>query len=252
MFRANCVAIQGRLEEGRSENQRGIELARAYDDTESLGWAHMQAVNIARLDGELSGAVAHGKQAVEIAERIGDAFSRAIAPSFLGMAYVSTGEAAAAIPHLERSLEIGRERRTALEFMPWTLSLLAEALAAVGDGGRARAVGEESLALTTERGTAGTELNARRALARVLMAAEGAAAGDEIETRLRESISISERIGARGEALQARMDLARLAALRGDESARRRALEEARALAEEIAATGHARRLAEELAEAVA
>jgi class 3 adenylate cyclase/tetratricopeptide (TPR) repeat protein len=252
IFRANLLAILGRVQEGRAEIERGIDLTRAYDDTESRGWGHMNVANIARLSGETEGAVAHGQQAVEIAERLGDAFSRTIAPTFLAMAHMINGQHAEALPYLERSAEIARERRTALEFIPWTLSFLGEALAALGEGRRAREAVDEALALSVERGSAPSEWTARRALARVLMASEGAAASEQIEAELRESIAIAERLGARAEVLQGRMDLARLAELRGDESGRRRALEDARSLAEEIGATGHVHALAEEMAKAAA
>jgi class 3 adenylate cyclase/tetratricopeptide (TPR) repeat protein len=252
MFRANMLAILGRMEEARAEIERGIEMARAYDDTESRGWAHMNAVNIARLTGETEAAIAHGQQTVEIAERLGDAFSRAAAPTFLAMAHVINGEHSEAIPYLERSDEIIRDRHTALEFHPWTLAFLGQALAAVGECERAHQAAEESLALADERQALGSKCSAHFALAKVLMACEGATAEAEIEAQLREAIALAERLEARGEELQGRMELAELARLRGDESGRRRALEEAGKLAEQVGATGHARHLAEELAEVAA
>jgi tetratricopeptide (TPR) repeat protein len=203
---------------------------------------------LAYFTGDSQAAYAHAQGSLEIAERIGDAFSRAVAPTFLGMAHVISGEYAEAIPHLERSDEIIRERRTALEFQPWTLSFLAEALAGVGELDHARAAGEDALELATVRAQAALEANARCALARVLLAGGDPGAGDEIARLLAEAIAIADRIGARSENLQARMDLVRLADLRGDERGRQRALEDTRSLAEEIGATGHARRLAAELA----
>jgi class 3 adenylate cyclase/tetratricopeptide (TPR) repeat protein len=245
MFRANLLALVGRIPEAQKEIERGIEIARAYEDTESLGWAHMNAVNIARLSGEDAGAVAHGQQAVEIAERIGDAFSRAAAPSFLGMAHVISGEPADALPHLERSDEIIRERRTGMELQPWVLSFLAEALARVGELDRATETARFALDLASQRGQWPSELLAHRATARVLLAAGDPGTADEIERLLLESMSLADRIDSPAETLQGRIDLVRLAELRSDESARMRALEAARALAKEIGATGHARRLAE-------
>ena len=100
-----------------------------------VGWSHMWAAWLAYFTGEPEAALAHAQQALEIAERIGDSFSRAWAWFWLGLAERMRGEWRRAIEAIERSLAIARERRTAVEGDAWRLALLGEAYLGLGDRG---------------------------------------------------------------------------------------------------------------------
>ena len=80
---------------------------------------------------------------LEIAERIGDSFSRSWAWLWLGQAEQMRGEWRQAIEALERSLAISRERRSAVEGDALRLAMLSESYLGLGDAERARALAEE-------------------------------------------------------------------------------------------------------------
>jgi hypothetical protein len=155
-----------------------------------------------------------------------------------------------AIEALERSLTISRERRAAVEGDALRLALLGESYLGLGDGERARGLVEEGLALAHARGQPALEAHARLALARVLLGSAGPAARAEIEAALARALELA--LGMAGKAYEplVHVELAELARQSGDQEAHERELREAHRLFTEIGATGHAERLAGELAPA--
>ena len=112
---ANCLitkggflAPMGRFEAARTMLERGMNMAREQGDIENMGWGHMWSTWLAHLSGDPEGAHAHAQQSLQIAERIGDAFSRAYAWLWVGMAEVMRGEWAQARDAVERSLELAK------------------------------------------------------------------------------------------------------------------------------------------------
>jgi hypothetical protein len=95
---------------------------------------------VLRLRGDLPGARAHGRLAVELAEERGSAFSRVEAAAFLGAAELAAGDLTAATSVLEGGLALARQRRTALWYEPRILATLADARLAAGDRSGARAL----------------------------------------------------------------------------------------------------------------
>jgi len=93
---------------------------------------------VSRLRGDLPGALAHGRRAVELAVERGSAFSRVEAGAFLGAAELAAGDVAAATRVLEGALALARKLRTALWYEPRILATLAEAHLAAGDRSGAR------------------------------------------------------------------------------------------------------------------
>lgn len=248
-FRAFALAFLGRIGEAGEEVERGIELARRYGDDETRGWAHMLFVNIARLGGETDGVLAHATHAVEIAERIGDGFSRALAQQWLGVAHLIEGRPGEAAAAFERSLAIARERGTGLEYEPFCLSMLARAVLESDEADRALAYADQAVELAQGRGLEAIAGGCRRTRAQVLLRT-GTGSDAQIEADLMWALDHNRLLGARGEETETRVGLAELARRRGDESGRRRELEEAHALASEMGAEGWAKRLEAELAAA--
>ncbi len=97
-------------------------------------------------------------------------------------------------------------------------------------------------------GTRFWELGAQLALAEVLLRVEGANVRARIEEALKRAEALVDETG--GEVMRPALCLyhAELARLRGDEAARTNKLREAHRLYTETGATGHAERLARELA----
>jgi hypothetical protein len=99
---------------------------------------------VLRLRGDLPGALAHGRLAVELSEERGNPFSRVEAAAFLGAAQLAAGDAATAATTLSRALGLARTRRTALWYEPRILATLADARLTGGDRSGARALVAEA------------------------------------------------------------------------------------------------------------
>src|SRR5256886_12126830 len=100
-FKGFVLVILGELEEARKLIEQGRKIAREQGDIEVVGWSHMWSAWLAYVQGEPEATLGHGQQALEIAERIGDSFSRAWAWLQLGLAERMRGE-------WERSIEADR------------------------------------------------------------------------------------------------------------------------------------------------
>src|SRR5207249_5382980 len=147
-----------------------------------------------------------------------------------------------AIDAIERSAEITRERRTAVEVDAWRLALLGESHLGLGDGQRARRLVEEALQVAQARGQPLIETFASLALARVLLG-YGKAARAEVEAALTRVLALTTGEGAKGFEPFVHAEFAELARQCGDEEKRERELREAHRLFTEIGASGHAERL---------
>jgi tetratricopeptide (TPR) repeat protein len=124
-YRGHTAESRAALEQlAADERDRGLT---ALYGTE--GWLS----DVLRLQGDIAGALAHGRRAAELAEEHGSPFSRVEAAMFLGAAELAAGRALHAIPALESALELARSRRTALWYEPRLLAALAEARCATGD-----------------------------------------------------------------------------------------------------------------------
>jgi class 3 adenylate cyclase len=162
----------GYPEEAAASLEHSLQAAREQGDPETEGWAHIGHVWLARLTGDVEIAPAHATHAYEIAERIGDGFSRVWATAYLGLARLLVGETAGAVASLERSIELGREARTALEAESERLAWLAQALLGEGECAAALQVARESVRIGTERGNEGMLADCYRVLAEALLASE--------------------------------------------------------------------------------
>ena len=140
------------MEEARKAIAEGTELCRRWD-REALGWSNTFSVSLAAWGGEPPGpdTLVHGRRAVEIAEEIGDAFSRIVAYSWLSLAHNLVGDSEEAMQVADHCLGMIAERGAGLEFEPTVRGVRAEAFRAQGD--LDEAVEEGELALRLVRGT---------------------------------------------------------------------------------------------------
>ena len=225
-----------------------MKLAREQGDIETVGWGHMWSTWHAYFTGEPESALGHAQQALEIAERIGDAFSRAWAWFFLGLGELMRGEWRQAIEALDRSLAMARERRTSVEGDSFRLGLLGEAHLGLGDAERARGLAEQGLEIVQERDQPVAEAFASLALARILLSSGGQAARGEIAAALERALELARQTETKSLEPLVHVELAELERQGGDEAGRERELREAHRLFTEVGATGHAERLAGKLA----
>ncbi len=244
MWRARALGYLGRLEEGRREMAEQIGLATRHD--ESLRNALSSAAQLAWLAGDRASTLSHAQRELEVAEALGTAAGRAAARAWLGAAHVQQGEWQQAIEVLEHGLAIARQGGRQHE--SYALTHLARARLGSGDVARARETALEAVALTSKRGHRVWESHARIALARVLRESDGAAARSAVEAELDRAEALIHEMDARAIAPFVHEERARLARLLEDEPGFERELREAHRLFGEVGATGHAERLAKELA----
>jgi class 3 adenylate cyclase/tetratricopeptide (TPR) repeat protein len=248
-FKGGALVNLGRLEEARNLIEGGMKIAGEQGDVESVGWCHMWHAWLDYARGDSTATLAHAQKALEIAERIGDSFSRAWAWLWVGFAQRLGGDWQRAIEATERSLRTARERRVAIEGDPFRLAVLAESYLGLGQAQRARDLAEEGLMIARERGQPSFEGLAALALARVLLSSSGGAGGKEIEDVLSSALERLTATGQRGLEPMVHVELAELARQRGDEEQWERELREAHRLFTEIGATAHTERIADQLSQ---
>ena len=202
-YLGNAAEAQASLEALRADEKEG--------GLEALYGTHGFLCEVLRLRGDLPGALAHGRRAVELAEARGSPFSRVEAAAFLGAAALAAGDVATATSALEAALGLARQRRTALWYEPRILATLAEARLAAGDRSGARALLAEARE-PVERGR-GWRLSACDVeLARVrLLASEPAPDRIAVERALESLDALAAELGADPYRRMAALERARLA-----------------------------------------
>ena len=199
MMRGVILTNMGYPEEAAPMYEGALGAAAEHGDHETETWTHMNYVALARTTGQKELALGHATQAYQLAERIGDAFSRIWALYNLGYARLMVGETGEAITALERSIELGREARTGLEQESLRVAGLSEALLGAGDRGRALDAAEESVRLARERGNEGILAVCYRVLAEALLASGGPGKVAAAQEALERATAAAEATGFRAE-----------------------------------------------------
>ncbi len=198
-MRGMILINMGHLEESASELDCALLVAQEQEDLENQGWTHCMYVVLAYFTGEIETVLSHATQGYEIAERIGDAFSRMYALYCLGAARLMLGESDEAIVTIERSIELGRETRTGLEFEALRFAGLSEALLSAGDHQRALDAARESVTLARERGNKAALATCCRVLAEALLAGDGPDKVAMATDALDQATAAAEATGARAQ-----------------------------------------------------
>ena len=103
-----CVFDPLGLDDGLALFERAVVLARSLDDVQTLARAEYWLTYIAYAMGDMRIAVAHGEQALALAERGGDARLAAQVRATLGQALAAAAEYPRALPLLEQSVDLKR------------------------------------------------------------------------------------------------------------------------------------------------
>jgi class 3 adenylate cyclase/tetratricopeptide (TPR) repeat protein len=254
LARANALEHLGRLD----ECEAALERFRALGDgpRSPSDWSrnvHTHALvraTLALARGDAPQSLRAALDFGALAERTGSPWAAIVSQFTLGRAELLAGRAQAAREAFERSLDAARQRGLALESEGEQLAALAEAEAGCGDAERARRSAEEAVAVSQRLGTRFREVYAHAALARALLTAASAGSGAARERIASELDRAELLVGETGGAV-ARPGLlllrAELAERSGDAAGRQAALREARRLALEMGARGHAERIASHL-----
>jgi class 3 adenylate cyclase/tetratricopeptide (TPR) repeat protein len=205
-------------------------LARARDDRGRLGRVLAQMTAVLRLMGDLDGAIAAGRQALELAAALGDRALQAHASSTLGHAYRATGDNRQAADLLRRSVEAtDRESSTSsLSLRVESQAWLARIVSDLGDFAEGRRHGEEALHLATRVGSANTPIIAHRDLGHLYLTQGDLEPAVQV---LEHGLALCRTAGNRVSFLPLAGDLGYAFALQGR-------LEEGRALLEEAVSAG--------------
>jgi predicted ATPase/class 3 adenylate cyclase len=246
--RASMLTRVGRLAEAEQVAHAALALSREYRaanwEADSLGISSF----IARSRGDVGEAQRAAREMLEVAARIGSPLWTSIATLTSGWVHALAGDWSAAIEALELGLAVAREAGVPIDPEGLALSTLSHAYLEVGDLERARSAADEALACAERKQNREDRIGASLALARLRLHTEGAPARDAVAALLDGVDPLIQETGNYVYApavSELRADLARAT---GDESGRERALEEALHLYTDMKATGHAERIAAQLA----
>jgi tetratricopeptide (TPR) repeat protein len=167
---------------------------------------------------------------------------------WLGVAHLRESAFEPAIERIERALSRARESRTSLHLEAQMIAYLAEATLGSGDNRRARELALEAVARASSQGARIHECQAQIALARALCTGQRPDRADAVRAALDRARDLAESTGARFFEPQIHEVSAEFARELGNETHYERDLREAHRLYTEMGATGHAERLARELA----
>ena len=252
-FRAGPLIALGRMGEARRAIAEGTELCRRWD-RESLGWSNTFSVALAAWGGERPSpdTLVHGRRAVEIAEEIGDAFSRIVGYSWLGLAHNLVDDHVEAMRVADHCLEMIAERGAGLEFEPTVHGIRAEAYGAQGDLDEAVEEGELAMRLAEERGINSIGPRTRNALAEILLDREAPGDIERAGELLVEAERSARDLSARPDVARALHQRARLCAILGDHDGRESLLTDALEMSREMDARGLIEQIEADLGERAA
>ncbi len=236
-FRASVLARLGRLGEAAAALDRSISIARRRNESETLVWALSLSTQLPWLAGEPVDP-AESAEAVQIAEDTGNITGLVLALRASAVAHLATGNAASAVAACERALDEGRRNRSGLFEEAPVVAALARARLALGDAAGAASAAQEAVDLARAQGAHVTE--AQVLLARGYVGRSVGAPADQVRADLQAALAVIEESGARVFVPFVHEELARLD---GDADA----LARAEGMFEAIGATGHARRVRQEL-----
>jgi tetratricopeptide (TPR) repeat protein len=162
------LAIDIRLALGRALTQLGAHgrhlvllgeaetLARALDDRARLGRVLSSMALALRITGDLDGAMAASRQALDLAVALGDGALQAEAAHYLGHAYDAIGDFVRAAELLRRIVEAANRQfdtpSTDVRTLSQSQALLARTLGTLGAFAEGRRHAEEALRLATREG----------------------------------------------------------------------------------------------------
>jgi class 3 adenylate cyclase/tetratricopeptide (TPR) repeat protein len=245
--RTQGLLYLGRFEEAAQSADETRRAAQAAGELEVEGWLEFVVTRATYYSGETASGLEHARRSLEIAEKVDNESSRTLSYAALGIAHLGVGEPGEAREALQTSIAIARENLSQLAFVPESLAFLSMANLALGDPEEARALASEAIGLARDGGCRYVEPLAQLALSAALLAVDPRASRHEIESALDRATALVEESEIRMLAPRILETRGRLAAALGDGVASRATLQEALDLYRSLGATGHARRLGEEL-----
>jgi class 3 adenylate cyclase/tetratricopeptide (TPR) repeat protein len=246
--RAAAKLYLGRLAESWRESEEVARLAEESGEFEVLAWVLHISGLLAHATGIRGPVLEVGRRCLEIAEKLDNDNNRVLGYFTLGTAYLIEARFTEARDALRVGAAIVRDRRTVFMTLPWILAVLAEAHLALGEYAEALAAAQEGINRGRDGGCPYYEACAQIALAQISLTSEGDVPRAKIEAALDRAEKLVTSIDGRSLSPRILELRGRLAAVLGDTPAADQALREALDLYRTIGATGHAERLAREIA----
>lgn len=181
------------IEPAAERFERALDLATERGDPETASWTRGNLATLAAAKGEVEAGLALARRNRELAERLGDVFSRSLSLVSLGTVQLEAGDHAAALDALEEAEQLYRGAMgSGGEVGSWRAGMRAEALCGLGRAEEALEPAEWAVGSARENGMLWPLPKVLRALAEVRAAAgrEGA------EEALDEAAEVAERTGA--------------------------------------------------------
>jgi adenylate cyclase len=237
--RGHARILLGDVAGAVADSDRAFGLARERSDYDRL-LAHMIRSAIDMLRGDITSALEHARRHLELAEKLGGAINRIQACSSLGVALSEAGRWQEALPWLEEA----RAADTIFGAVNSSAGL-ATAHFRCGDSERALAIAQTAVARAM-----GQEFQLPELDLQIERAEVAARSGHEAEARqaLARASDLATRIECRIRVPAIHEAAAVVASTLGDVQQQQADLREAQRLYQELGATGHAERLARELA----
>ena len=237
--RAGLLARAGRLGDAGAHLQRALQLARARAEPDNLPWALALAPQLAWLIGEGEDTIGPAAEAVRLGEDTGNVAALVLALEGVALAQLASGRPAEAVAACERALTEARKHRSGLFHEASVLAHLAQARLAAGNVVAASGAADEAVGVSRRQGARVVECLALLTRAQVHRVTGGDP--DAVRADVETALSLVIETGALTYEPLIREEIGRL---RGDGAELREALR----LYTAIGATGHAERLAAELA----
>jgi tetratricopeptide (TPR) repeat protein len=222
---------------------QALSIAVARNEAETTCWALALRAHLSWLGGAGTDTSAEAEEAVRIAEETGNPTSLVLALEASGLTHLIGGRPVDAIAACERALAVAREKRSGRFAEASVLAHLARARLAAGDSAGARAAADEAVDVSRRQGA-----QVHGCLALLTRGQVGRMTGGGHDAVLCDVEAALSLVGETGALSYEPFIREEIGQLRGD----RAELHEALRLYSAIGATGHAARLAAELASSAA
>jgi adenylate cyclase len=193
MAKAIVLTERDRLDEAADLLEKGMRIASDREDTETQSWIRGFQSRLLSMEGETDAALALARRNCELADRLGDVFSRTLALGNLAMTQSSVGNFEEAVDAIEKAQRLyhsampdGGEAET------WRGAIHAEALLGAGREREALERAEAAVATGREHGMLWSLPPALRALA----VARDACGVEGAEAALEEAAAVGARTGS--------------------------------------------------------
>jgi hypothetical protein len=193
--------------------------------------------------GDIDACLRDARVFVELAERSGSTWAMIVSASAQGRAHLTGQRWSQARESLEYALGQARQHKLGLEAEASFLAHLAEALAGSGELKQAQTTAEEAVKVACQKKTLFWELQARIALAEVLLHRKLKEEHSQITAELERAEDLIKTTGGNVMKPIIMMCRAEFARLKGDDDSHQQMLHEAHSLFTSIGADGHAERL---------